>query len=195
VVVAGGEDQPAANPGPFLVPLVEQLVRLEMPTAAGESASTVYRFVPVIRSDTELNGADGIVTVAGWPPLALFKALLIAVWHDLSDVRLAESLEDRASFRRFCGFSRFEPTPERTAFVRFRRKRLAPGYYVFAVRLRAEMNPIRTTAFVSRPFVERPASVTQGRELLDHQNGDRGDPCLIGIPLGSGLTDRLQSFI
>jgi transposase, IS5 family len=45
---------------------------------------------------------------------------LIAVWHDLSDVRLAEALEDRDSFRRFCGFSRFEPTPERTAFVRFR---------------------------------------------------------------------------
>jgi transposase, IS5 family len=58
---------------------------------------------------------------AGWPFLALFKALLIAVWHDLSDVKLADALDDRASFRRFCGFSRFEPTPERTAFVRFRR--------------------------------------------------------------------------
>jgi len=38
-----------------------------------------------------------------WPPLALFKALLLAVWHDLSDVKLAEALDDRASFRRFCG--------------------------------------------------------------------------------------------
>lgn len=56
----------------------------------------------------------------GWPPLALFRALLLATWHDLSDVRLAEALDDRASFRRFCGFSRHEPTPERTAFVRFR---------------------------------------------------------------------------
>jgi IS5 family transposase len=56
----------------------------------------------------------------GWPPLALFKALLLATWHDLSDVRLAEALDDRASFRRFCGFSRTEPVPERTAFVRFR---------------------------------------------------------------------------
>jgi transposase, IS5 family len=55
-----------------------------------------------------------------WPPLALFKALLLGTWHDLSDVRLAEALEDRASFRRFCGFSRTEATPERTAFVRFR---------------------------------------------------------------------------
>lgn len=56
----------------------------------------------------------------GWPPLALFRALLLATWHDLSDVRLAEALEDRASFRRFCGFAAPEPTPERTAFVRFR---------------------------------------------------------------------------
>lgn len=57
---------------------------------------------------------------AGWPPLALFRALLLATWHDLSDVRLAEALDDRSSFRRFCGFARQEPTPERTAFVRFR---------------------------------------------------------------------------
>ena len=57
---------------------------------------------------------------AAWPPLALFKALLIAVWYDLSDVKLSESLEDRASFRRFCGFSAHVPTPERTAFVRQR---------------------------------------------------------------------------
>ena len=57
----------------------------------------------------------------GWPPLALFRALLLATWHDLSDVRLAEALDDRTSFRRFCGSGAHEPTPERTAFVRFRR--------------------------------------------------------------------------
>src|SRR5215208_2804604 len=60
-----------------------------------------------------------------WPPLAVFKALLRAVWYDLSEVRLAEALDDRASFRRFCGFAAEEPTPERTAFVRFRRALLA----------------------------------------------------------------------
>lgn len=62
-----------------------------------------------------------------WPPPALFRAMLIAVWHDLSDVKLAEALEDRASFRRFCGFSAWEPTPERTAFVRFRKALIAHG--------------------------------------------------------------------
>src|ERR1700704_5025882 len=63
----------------------------------------------------------------GWPPLALFKALLLATWHDLSDVKLADAIEDRTSFRRFCGFSTFEPTPERTAFVRFRSELIGRG--------------------------------------------------------------------
>ena len=63
----------------------------------------------------------------GWPPLALFRALLLATWHDLSDVRLADALDDRASFRRFCGFAAFEPTPERTAFVRFRAELVRRG--------------------------------------------------------------------
>ena len=58
-----------------------------------------------------------------WPPLALFKALLLAVWYDLSDVKLAEALDDRGSFRRFCGRARNEPT----AFVRFRRELVARG--------------------------------------------------------------------
>jgi IS5 family transposase len=62
---------------------------------------------------------------AAWPPLAMFRALLLSVWYDLSDVKLAEALDDRASFRRFCGFSSTEPTPERTAFVRFRKALVA----------------------------------------------------------------------
>jgi transposase len=62
-----------------------------------------------------------------WPPLAMFKALLLATWHDLSDVALAGALSDRASFRRFCGFSCAEATPERTAFLRFRRELLTHG--------------------------------------------------------------------
>ena len=57
----------------------------------------------------------------GWPPLALFRVMLWATWHDLSDVRLAEALDDRASFLRFCGFAAHEPMPERAAFFRFRR--------------------------------------------------------------------------
>lgn len=32
-----------------------------------------------------------------WPPLTLFKAFLLAVWYDLSDVKLDGALDDRAS--------------------------------------------------------------------------------------------------
>lgn len=28
-----------------------------------------------------------------WPPLALFKAMLLSIWHDLSEVKLAEALD------------------------------------------------------------------------------------------------------
>jgi IS5 family transposase len=45
----------------------------------------------------------------GWPPLALFKALLLATWYDLSDVKLAEALADRVSFRLFAA----SPPPSR----------------------------------------------------------------------------------
>ncbi|KJF71661.1 MULTISPECIES: IS5 family transposase [Agrobacterium] len=61
------------------------------------------------------------------PPMDLFKAMLLSIWYDLSDVKLAEALDDRGSFRRFCGFSASEPTPERTAFVRFRKALVANG--------------------------------------------------------------------
>ncbi|PTQ13712.1 hypothetical protein CLG96_00050 [Sphingomonas oleivorans] len=40
-----------------------------------------------------------------WPPLAMFKALLLAIWYDLSDVKLAEALDDRVvqAFLRLLG--------------------------------------------------------------------------------------------
>lgn len=49
----------------------------------------------------------------------IFWARLLSVWYDLSDVRLAEALDDHASFRRFYGFLALELTLERTAFIRF----------------------------------------------------------------------------
>lgn len=74
---------------------------------------------------------DGIHSASkcepAWPLLDLFKALLIAVWYDLSDVKLVEPLDDRTSFRRFCGFSSSDVTLERTAFVRFRKELVEHG--------------------------------------------------------------------
>ena len=71
-----------------------------------------------------LRGGEGRACLA---TVGAVQALLLATWHDLSDVKLADAIEDRASFRRFCGFSAFEPTPERTAFVRFRAELVRRG--------------------------------------------------------------------
>jgi dTDP-4-dehydrorhamnose 3,5-epimerase-like enzyme len=57
---------------------------------------------------------------SGWPPLILVRALLPAIWHDLSDAWLVEALPDQASFRQFYGFAGHELKAERTAFVRSR---------------------------------------------------------------------------
>ncbi len=59
--------------------------------------------------------------------MALFKAMLLWIWCNLSDLKLAEAPDDRGSFRRFCRFSASEPTPERTAFVRFRKALVIHG--------------------------------------------------------------------
>ena len=100
----------------------------------------VFRFGPKAERQTSLDElgalidwslADSVLALLypaakgekAWPPLAMFKALLLATWYDLSDVALA----NRASFRRVCGFAGDEATPERTAFVRFRRALVAHG--------------------------------------------------------------------
>lgn len=73
----------------------------------------------------------------GYPALALFKGLLLQQWYGLSDPGLEEALSDRLSFRRFCGFSLDDATPDETTFVRFRAALAERG---LAERLFTEVN-------------------------------------------------------
>lgn len=103
---------------------------------------------------------------ASWPPLTMFRALLLAIWHDLSDVKLAEALDDRASFRRFCGFARTEPTPERTAFVRFRKELVRHGldevlFGEITDQLKAQAATVKTGTLVDATVV---GSASEGDE-------------------------------
>ena len=118
-------------------------IELSRQRLVGKSCVRVARPIIVVIPGTEerdipaeggRTGEDGLSGIsngskgqAGWPPLALFKALLLSMWYDLSDVKLAEALDDCASFRWFCGFPRSEATLERTAFVRFRKALLERG--------------------------------------------------------------------
>ena len=56
----------------------------------------------------------------GYAPLVLFKAVLLAQWYGLSDEAVEVALEDRLSFRRFCGFGLMEAVPDHTTLWRFR---------------------------------------------------------------------------
>lgn len=55
-----------------------------------------------------------------YPPLLMFKVLLLQRWYGLSDPGMEEALADRLSFRRFVGLSLSDPTPDHTTIHRFR---------------------------------------------------------------------------
>ena len=55
-----------------------------------------------------------------YEPLSMFKALLLQQWYGLSDPGMEEALNDRVSFRRFCGFALDATTPDETTLCRFR---------------------------------------------------------------------------
>jgi IS5 family transposase len=54
----------------------------------------------------------------GYHPLSLFKALILQVWHSLSDPGLEEALRVRLDFMAFTGFE--SDIPDETTFCRFR---------------------------------------------------------------------------
>ena len=63
---------------------------------------------------------DGGPGRAAWPPLVLFKALLLQSLYGLSDRELEEAVGDRLSFRRFVGLGLEESIPDHTVLSRFR---------------------------------------------------------------------------
>ena len=58
----------------------------------------------------------------GYPPVAMFKALLLQQWYKLSDPELEEAILDRLSFQRFLGLSFDDSVPDETTVNRFRNK-------------------------------------------------------------------------
>jgi transposase, IS5 family len=56
----------------------------------------------------------------GYPPLTMFKIVLLQQWHTLSDPAAEEAVRDRLSFRRFCGLPLDMETPDHASIWRFR---------------------------------------------------------------------------
>ena len=57
-----------------------------------------------------------------YPPLTMFKSLLLQQWYGLSDPGLEEALGDRLSFRRFCGLALDQAAPDHSTISRFRKQ-------------------------------------------------------------------------
>lgn len=57
-----------------------------------------------------------------WPPLFMFKALLLQSWYNLSDPQLEKQLARDLLFRRFVELDLSEPVPDHSTFWRFRQK-------------------------------------------------------------------------
>ena len=64
-----------------------------------------------------------------YPPLSMFKLLLLQRWYGLSDPGLEEALNDRISFIRFSGFSLASSLPDHSTICRFRNSLLGLGLY------------------------------------------------------------------
>jgi len=134
-----------------------------------------------------------------WPPLAMFKALLLAVWYDLSDVKLAEALEDRASFRRFCGFSSSEPTPERTAFVRFRRVLIAHSldrklFETVTAELKAKSIRVKTGTLVDATIIASASETDADGRWVKHKGraAVHGFKAHVGADASTALVEQIS---
>ena len=56
----------------------------------------------------------------GYPPLTLFRIVLLQQWYNLSDPQAEEAVRDRLSFQRFCGIPLDAETPDHSSIWRFR---------------------------------------------------------------------------
>jgi IS5 family transposase len=63
---------------------------------------------------------DGGPGRPAFPPLVMFKALLLQTLYGLSDAELEAALADRLSFRRFIGLSLTDAVPDHSTLCRFR---------------------------------------------------------------------------
>lgn len=145
-----------------------------------------------------------------YPPIFLFRALLLAAWYGLSDPRLEDELYDRRSFQRFCGFPPGAETPDETTFVRFRKKLRELGLYEplfdevnrqldakgLMVKQGTLVDATIIEAQVGRPSKEDGEVSSLDPEASFTRKGDKsffGYKLHIGLDQGSGLIRKLYA--
>lgn len=110
-----------------------------------------------------------------YPPLPLFKMLLIQRWYNLSDPGLEEAVNDRLSFLRFTGFSFESSIPDETTICRFRNELVRKGLYKkLLARINEQLESqnilVKKGAIVDASLV---ASSRRPRKVIDLMPEDR----------------------
>lgn len=62
-----------------------------------------------------------------YPPVVMFRVLLLQGWYGLSDPEMENALDDRLSFRRFAGLSLEDEVPDHSTLWRFRERLAQAG--------------------------------------------------------------------
>lgn len=66
---------------------------------------------------------------ASYPPIMMFRAMLLQVWHNISDVQSEKMLSRDLLFRRFCRLSLTDHIPDHSTISRFRNQLVKYNLY------------------------------------------------------------------
>jgi transposase, IS5 family len=128
----------------------------------------------------ELRRNQDAIGNPAYPPLAMFKVLLLQRWWNLSDQGMDDALSDRISFRRFAGFSFGYDTPDSTTICRFRNHLAQRGleeklFGIINHQLQAKKLIVKQGIIVDASIVEssrRPRKVEVVEESQESQEND-----------------------
>ena len=133
-----------------------------------------------------------------YPPLGMFKILLLQRWHDLSDHKAAEAMADRISFCRFAGFSLDHESPDASTICRFRnhlqeRGLLDKMFNMINQQLEAQGILVRTGSSVDATLIPSARQPRKKQEVildeLDDQNDDDDDDRPTGYSVETSYSD------
>ena len=67
------------------------------------------------------NKGTSVTGRKSYPPLLLFKIVLLQTWNGLSDYQVETQINDRLSFMKFCGLRLEDEVPDHSVICRFRK--------------------------------------------------------------------------
>ena len=162
-----------------------------------------YRFEKLVKGVRDAGSAGR----PSYPPLVMFKALLLQSLYGLSDAELEEALADRLSFRRFVGLSLEAAVPDHTTLCRFRNLLIEAGLLAklfgeldrqleragVMVKQGTMLDATLIEAAARRPPLDGVASDPDARFVKRHDKGGSvfGYKAHVGVDEGSGLIRSL----